>query len=1019
MDLFGARNHTRPRLRRRLSWSLLAALLLLTVAGSAFAQSYGRGYAPPPDYERILEERLLILPEDKTDLPSNWDWRNHEGTTPVKDQGSCGSCWAFAAVAEMESKIKIYYQTVLDLSEQQIVSCNPYGAGCNGGWAAAAYYVHMHHGGIMERCMPYEGSDDVLCTQSDYLKFTNISTWNHISNNITQIKNAVYNNGPVCTAVDANDAWEGYSGGVITAPGSGTNHLVLIVGWDDRLGDDGAWIVKNSWGAGWGQNGYCYVAYGACNIGSGVTSLTFEAPPVRIGVSEPVGDQTYYGGETIPVQWFTQNEPVSHVDLYFGTNGNCQDQLIATEVPNTGTFDWVVPNQTTQRGTLLVFPSEGTDRGYGFSLGEFHILGRQTRYVSTAGSNTPPYDTPAKAAHTIAAAVLAGAGRDSVLVAAGDYLESGIAVNTQCYVVGGWSPDFSVCDPDLYPTRLRGINGAMRFAGGAIDHCGVSNITFYDSQGSIGSTPVQGRHGAAIVSFGVSPVIDNCRFENNRANPGSGTGWGGAILAHGGSPLIRGCTFTGNVGSHGAAVALSQCADARIENSTFLANATSDSTSSFLGGAIYVHGGTATVLASELRGGGAGLGGALAVAGGAAVQAEDLMIALNRSRHGGGAVHSTGSGLVLVRSQVAGNISAAGQGGGLFVSGGQLELSNVLVVENQTAGMGGALFAENLTGGALRNNVFHGNSGLFVGGLYLAAPAAVTVVNNVASASPVGGGFFFNGASVAADYNLAYGNQGDDFLVAPGAHDLVADPRFVAPATGDFAPGLHSPLIDSGDPAADSDWDGSAPDRGLHGGPLAEAAGPAAVADLEGVLVGEEVHLTWSQVAGAATYVVYRDSAAVFVPAAELVCASLDASVHSFQETPPEGDWYYLVAALDDDGRAGGFSDAFMVSGGHQTSVDDGLLPQALAIASVAPNPFNPSTTVVFDLPRAGTASLQVFDLRGRLVSTLHEGELPAGRHTVVWRGDGQGGRPAATGIYFVRLHDGQHSRTAKAVLAK
>ena len=81
--------------------------------------------------------------------------------------------------------------------------------------------------------------------------------------------------------------------------------------------------------------------------------------------------------------------------------------------------------------------------------------------------------------------------------------------------------------------------------------------------------------------------------------------------------------------------------------------------------------------------------------------------------------------------------------------------------------------------------------------------------------------------------------------------------------------------------------------------------------------------------------------------------------------------------------------------------------------------PFNPSTTVVFDLPRAGTASLQVFDLRGRLVSTLHEGELPAGRHSVVWRGDGQGGRPAATGIYFVRLHDGQQSRTAKAVLAK
>jgi hypothetical protein len=1014
LHLLRADSHFQARILPAL---LLVAAFLTMTCGQVAAQPYGRGYAPPPGYEKILEDHLVLLPEDKTSLPIAWDWRAQGGVTPVKNQGSCGSCWAFAVAAEMESKIKIHYQLTLDLSEQQIISCNPYGAGCSGGWAVAAYYVLMHHGGILEHCMPYEGSDFVTCVQDDYLKFTNISSWSHVANNVTQIKTAILNNGPVSTAVDANDAWDGYTGGVITAPGSGTNHLVLIVGWDDRLGDNGAWIVKNSWGAGWGMNGYCYVAYGACNIGSGTTALSYVPPPVRAGISVPVDNGVYYGDDTITVQWFTQNEPVSHVDLWFGAAGNCQDQLVVSSLPNTGSYEWLVPNQTTNRGTLLVFPSEGTHRGFGFNAGEFRIIGSQTRYVSTAGSNTPPYDSPATAAHSIAAAVLAGAGRDSVLVAGGDYVESSITVNTQCFVVGGWSPDFSVCDPELYPTRLRGVNGAMRFAGGAGDHCGVANFTFHDSQGAVGQIPVQGRHGAAIVAVGASPLIENCRFENNRADYGTGPGWGGAIMAHGGSPVIRGCTFTGNIGSHGGAVALSACVDARIEDSLFLANATSDSTSAYLGGAIYVHGGLATITGSELRGGGAGLGGGLAIAAGAVVQAADLLIMDNRASHGGGGVHATASSFDLVRGQIDGNLNRNGAGAGVKATGGQLDLANVLIAGNEAPGLAGGIYAEDVTG-TLRNNVLHANSGLFVGGVYLYTGQPFTVANNVITAS-TGGGFFQSGAAIDADYNLAFGNSGDDFASPMSEHDLVADPRLVDPASGDFAAGLHSPLIDSGHPDLGDDWDGSPGSRGLHGGPTALPAGPAAVAELHGMVEGETVLLNWSMVAGAATYVVYRDSAAVFVPAPELVCASLAAPQLAFQEPLHEGDWYYVVGAVDADGRAGGFSPRFEVSGGQQTAVGDGAVPVALAIASVAPNPFNPSTTVVFELPRSARASVQVFDLRGRLVAVLHEGELPAGRHQVVWNGDDGNGRQAATGIYVVRLHDGQQSRTAKAVLAK
>jgi len=380
---------------RSASTSRLAAAFvaagLLGFAGQALAQVHARGFVPPPDYERILAEHRVLLPMDKVPLPSNFDWRALGGTTPVKNQGDCGSCWAFAATGEMESKIRIYYHLSLDLSEQQVVSCNPYGSDCNGGWAGAAYYVFQHFGGVLEACMPYEGSSAVPCTQDEYLKFADLDNWINVMNNVDQIKTAIQNNGPVCTAVDANGAWDGYSGGVITAPGSGTNHLVLIVGWDDRLGSDGAWIVKNSWGAGWGDGGYCYVAYGACNIGSGVTSLNYTPPPVEVGVSVPAPDVAYFGDAEVTVQWYTQNQTVDLVDLYFGTAGGCQTELIAENVPNTGAYTWLLPNVTTDRATLVVFPSEGTARGFGFSEGEFAIVGHQTRYVSLVGSDTPPY----------------------------------------------------------------------------------------------------------------------------------------------------------------------------------------------------------------------------------------------------------------------------------------------------------------------------------------------------------------------------------------------------------------------------------------------------------------------------------------------------------------------------------------------------------------------------------------------------------------------------------------------------
>ena len=565
--------------------------------------------------------------------------------------------------------------------------------------------------------MPYEGSEDVPCTQDDYLKFTTMDTWHSIANDVQQIKTAIYNDGPVCTAVDANDAWDNYGGGVIDAQGYGTNHLVLIVGWDDRMGTDGAWIVKNSWGASWGEAGYCYVAYGATSIGVGVTSLSYTPPPVDVNVAAPPADVQVFGDAPLTITWSTSGEPVEAVDLHYGTVGNCPSEPIALGVPNTGSYEWLVPNVTTDRAIVLVIPSDGTEAGFGFNDGEFSILGHQTRYVSPAGADIPPYDAPERAARSIVDAVLAGAGRDTIMIAAGDYLESSITVNSPAHLIGGWSQDFATHDPDVHVTRVRGVYGTLRFSSAAGDYCGVRGITFHDCQAAVSTTPVNGRHGAAILALNASPVIEDCVFIGNRADPGTATGWGGAIMAHGGSPVIRDCQFVGNIGSRGGALALSSSAGALVEDCTFLANSTSDSTAGYAGGAIYVSGGEVTLRRGELRSGGSGRGGGLAVTAGAAVLAADLTLAGNRALSTGAGVHvDQGAALTLIRGEVVGNTLHTGNGAGVAASEAALTLAGVQLRGNTAPGLGGGIYAQGLTGGALDNCLLHGNAGQTGGG---------------------------------------------------------------------------------------------------------------------------------------------------------------------------------------------------------------------------------------------------------------------------------------------------------------
>ncbi len=980
-----------------------------------------RGYSPPAGYERELEQHLKIYPIDKDDLPSNFSWRDLGGITPVKNQGSCGSCWAFAATGELEAFIKIYTGIETDLSEQQSVSCNPYGAGCGGGWAPASYYVFENNGAVLENCAPYVSLDPPMapCTQSEFLTYGTITGYNHISNDINQIK-AALQYGPVCTAIDAGPAFEAYGSGCYDVPGYGTNHLVLIVGYDDRSCDEnGAWLIKNSWGPGFGDGGYITVQYGAGSVGTSLTQLEYAVPPVSVSLNETFGEVPLLADHPVDVLWSTGGATVGTVDIWLGIDGYCHDMLVAEDVPNTGSYSWMVPNLGTNFASLVVFPSTGIETGYDFSDTPIKIIGHKTRYVSAAGSNTPPYDTPATAAHSIGDAVTACTGTDSVLVVGGDYLGS-VTVSTTVKIVGSWDPTFSVQDMQAHPTRLQGGSSCMRFYEGCGDFAGVENVIFHNCTGGNSSIPESGQHGGAIYSLGGSPTIRNCVFQNNQAAPGLGNGFGGALCLIGGAPTVANCEFTGNVASKGGAVGVFGDAIATFIDCTFSNNGLSNMVEDNQGGVFYLESGSLSVRGGSVANGtGAHRGGAFASTGGQ-LSLDRVLVDGNMSTAGGGAIYADGGSVELTNTTLSGNQTSGGSGGGLEAIGTDLVLRNTRISGNTASNIGGAICGFSVSG-VVENCQVDGNTGSSVGGLFLMGVGPLQVRNNTVFSND-SGGLLTSGTEVIQDFNNIWNNTGgDNMSMSPGAHDLSMDPLFVDGAAGDFGLACYSPNIDAGqmDPLC-LDPDGSRADIGLLGGPNGDFVSPAAVTGLDLEDLGNgQIRLSWNPGGepDLDRYVVYRDSAEVFIPTPTKALASVTHPTVNYEDTPPAGDWYYLVAAVNQGGYGGGYS-AKVSTSGSISAVED-VLPRNLAIANIAPNPFNPRTTIKFDVARAGQVKLGIYDVRGRLVKDLVAGNLTAGRHEIVWDGHDRSGRTAAAGIYFVRMTAEGKALTAKMVLAK
>lgn len=219
-------------------------------------------------------------------LPTTYDARTEGIIPPVRNQGSCGSCWAFGTVGVMETAIKRAGGPQTDLSEQFLVSCNKDGWDCDGGWFANKYHFNTLGfnqtgiGATLEADKPYTATNGSCATPLAHPY--QASQWQYVgySSSIPAtdlIKTAIMSYGAVAAAVCVDTGWYRYAGGVYSPTANGcnnsVNHAILLVGWNDA---DQSWILRNSWGTSWGETaggserGYMRIKYDPAGANSKV-----------------------------------------------------------------------------------------------------------------------------------------------------------------------------------------------------------------------------------------------------------------------------------------------------------------------------------------------------------------------------------------------------------------------------------------------------------------------------------------------------------------------------------------------------------------------------------------------------------------------------------------------------------------------------------------------------------------------------------------------------------------------------
>lgn len=277
--------------RLEIEASSLPTALDLSDPRPAFNSSLSLAQAGPQPVDPIQPQAL----------PARFDWRDTGKVSAVRDQGSCGSCWAFGIVGVLEGAVKVQLNgPERDLSEQFLINCNTYGDDCSGGWWSSHDFHYnrvkspqLEPGAVTEAQLPYKAANGTCSV--DYAKSYQLARWQYINYDtpdVDAIKQAILSYGPVGTAVCVGNAFSRYDSGVFSTDedcgDAVVNHAVVLVGWDDSTQ---SWIMKNSWDTWWGEDGYMRIQYGTSHIGFWANYVVVQSSPPEL-VSPAAGAVT-------------------------------------------------------------------------------------------------------------------------------------------------------------------------------------------------------------------------------------------------------------------------------------------------------------------------------------------------------------------------------------------------------------------------------------------------------------------------------------------------------------------------------------------------------------------------------------------------------------------------------------------------------------------------------------------------------------------------------------------------------
>lgn len=255
----------------------------------ASGETFHKGFRRMPRTEVIEHE--VTTEEMRQSAPASLDWTTRGATTPVKNQGHCGSCWAYSTTEGIESGLFMNTGKLYQLSEQQVISCDTGDDGCNGGDIPSGAKYVMHTGGIeLQSTYPDTSAKsgktgtckfkrDKIVAKVDHYKFAipECVSGECKDQKETDIKAQLAKHGPLSICVNAA-TWSSYSGGVVQHGCSGAahdlDHCVQLVGYDTTASVP-YWKVRNSWGPGWGEKGHIRLAMGSnvCGVADEVVII--------------------------------------------------------------------------------------------------------------------------------------------------------------------------------------------------------------------------------------------------------------------------------------------------------------------------------------------------------------------------------------------------------------------------------------------------------------------------------------------------------------------------------------------------------------------------------------------------------------------------------------------------------------------------------------------------------------------------------------------------------------------------